>query len=228
MALERYARVFDAVEINSSFYRPHARTTYRKWAAMTPRSFRFAVKVPRALTHEQRLRRARPGLARFLDEVSGLGARLGPLLVQLPPSLEFAPRVAGTFFATLRELHDGDVVCEPRHASWFHTRADSLLERQRVGRVAADPSGYASAGAPAGWPGIVYYRLHGSPRRYWSVYAADRLEAWATQLRELPRDVAGWCVFDNTAGGGAIANALSVLGQVRLRRQTGRSRPRVS
>ena len=208
--LERYAQRLAAVEINSSFYRVHGPQTYGKWAACTPRGFRFAVKVPRALTHEGRLRRPRAELLTFLASVRGLGRRLGPLLVQLPPSLEFEPRPARRFFDTLRELHDGPVVCEPRHLSWFTDRADALLDVHGVGRVAADPAIAPRAGQPGGWPGIAYWRLHGSPRRYWSTYDTPRLQAWAAAVRELPRRTQAWCIFDNTAGGGAARNALEL------------------
>ena len=87
--LARYARVFDCVEINSSFYRPHRRSTYERWAATVPNGFRFAVKVPKAITHEKRLVEAQPELERFLGEAGGLGETLGSLLVQMPPSLAF-------------------------------------------------------------------------------------------------------------------------------------------
>ncbi len=212
--LARYAQVLRCVEINSSFHRAHATATYAKWASATPRRFRFAVKVPQAVTHEHRLRRARTPLAEFLAQVGGLGQRLGPLLVQLPPSLEFEPRVARGFFALLRDLHDGPVVCEPRHASWFAARAEALLVAHRIGRVGADPAPVSTADRPGGWPGIVYVRLHGSPRRYWSTYDAVRLRHWAAALAALPRGTDGWCIFDNTAGGGAARNALDLAGLV--------------
>jgi uncharacterized protein YecE (DUF72 family) len=218
--LERYSRILPCVEINSSFYRPHAAQTYAKWASMTPRSFRFAIKVPQSITHDQRLRRARRPLQAFLAQVEGLGTRLGPLLVQLPPSLEFERRAARTFFATLRELHDGAVVCEPRHADWFGDRAQGLLEAHQIGRVAADPAPWSGSATPGGWLGIVYFRLHGSPRRYWSVYERDVLVAQARALRATGPHTEAWCIFDNTAGGGALPNAVDVRDLVKgLRRR---------
>jgi len=210
--LQRYAEVFRGVEIDTSFYRSHAKATYANWAKQTPRPFRFAVKLPREITHDGRLRSARRPLGQFLDAVSGLGQRLGPLVVQLPPSLAFEPRVARAFFTLLREHHDGPVGCEPRHRSWFDARADALLTGHRIGRIAADPAVVPAASLPGGWPGLVYYRLHGSPRKYWSVYEPDRVALWAQAFKGLPRGTLSWCVFDNTAGGGAAANALQMLG----------------
>ncbi|HUR55701.1 MAG TPA: DUF72 domain-containing protein, partial [Gemmataceae bacterium] len=158
--LARYAARFPMVEINSSFYRPHRPTTYARWAASVPADFRFAVKVPRTITHQRRL--ADPGdlLDSFLAEATQLGEKLGPLLVQLPPSLAFAAGVAGQFFEALRSRFDGDVVFEPRHPSWFEPAAERLVTGSRVARVAADPAVVPAAGEPGGWDGLVYYRLH--------------------------------------------------------------------
>ena len=205
--LERYARVFAGAEINSSFHRPHAATTYAKWARATPPGFLFAVKIPRTITHDQQLRRARLPLARFLEETAGLGDHRGPLLVQLPPSLGFDARVAGRFFELLRAQYDGAVVCEPRHPTWFSGRAQALLARFTVARVAADPPPASGADAPGGWPEIVYYRLHGSPRKYWSKYDDRFIGALAESIRAVPVSAAVWCIFDNTASGAALENA---------------------
>jgi uncharacterized protein YecE (DUF72 family) len=208
--LERYARVLRAAEINSSFHRPHRRDLYEKWARSTPRGFRFSVKLPRTITHDSRLRRVRVPLEAFLDQAAGLGSRLGPLLVQLPPSLAFEAKLALRFFTLLRSLHAGPVACEPRHASWFATDAEALLVEQRIARVAADPAITPTAGEPGGYRGLVYYRLHGAPRRYWSEYPAARVLEWAKALRALPARTPAWCIFDNTAGNAAVPNALAL------------------
>jgi uncharacterized protein YecE (DUF72 family) len=205
--LERYARVFHCAEINSSFHRPHAASTYAKWAASTPPEFRLAVKVPRTITHDQRLRRARLRFAQFLEQTAGLGCRRGPLLVQLPPSFAFDSRVTAAFFEMVRSRHDGLVVCEPRHRTWFSARADALLRRFEVARAAADPACAANANLPGGWEGIGYFRLHGAPRTYWSRYDAQYLRRLAVALRRISESADVWCLFDNTASGAAIENA---------------------
>ena len=194
-------------EINSSFHRPHPASTYRKWASGTPPGFRFAVKLPRTITHDLKLRRARAPLERFLDEIAGLGRKRVPILVQLPPSLDLVPRVARTFFTLLREGYRGPVVCEPRHETWFTSAADTLMIRYKVARVAADPSPAARADVPGGWPGIVYYRLHGSPDKYWSKYDAGYIANLAEALTNVPASIDAWCIFDNTASGAAFENA---------------------
>ena len=207
--LQRFAQQFSAVEINSSFYRSHRPATYRKWAASVPEGFGFCVKVPRQITHEQRLRDCGAALEGFLDEATELGDKLGCLLLQLPPSLGFERAVAGDFFEALRERYAGQLALEPRHASWLD--ADELLERWRIARVAADPSPIAGGDQPGGWSGMRYYRLHGSPRIYHSVYSTEWLERLADELRRCVQSgVPCWCIFDNTASGAAVDNALTL------------------
>ena len=209
--LERYARVLPAVEVNSSFYRPHKPETWARWAASTPPGFRFSAKIPRAITHERRLRDVAAPLDRFLGEVGCLGDRLGPLLVQLPPSLRFDPEVAAGFFREFRARFGGDLLCEPRHPSWFGPEAEGLLTANRVARVAADPAPVPVAARPGGWDGLRYWRLHGSPVMYRSPYARDRLDRLAALMLAEVAERPVWCIFDNTADFHAPADALYLL-----------------
>lgn len=209
--LERYASVLPIVEINSSFYRPHRPSTYARWAASVPDGFRFAVKVPRAITHDAKLCGVDALLDQFMLEAGTLGDKLGCLLVQLPPKQAFDPAVAAEFFAGLQQRFGGMVAFEGRNPSWFGEEATALLRERRITRVIADPA--------AGQPGPhvpttadVYMRLHGSPRIYYSSYPPDYLDAVARDMAA--RTAAGhdvWCVFDNTASGAATVNALDLL-----------------
>ena len=210
--LARYAAVLPAVEINSTFYRPHRASTFERWAASVPRAFRFSVKIPSTITHDQRLGNSAALLKPFLADLAPLGSRLGCLLVQLPPSLAFDARVARAFFTVLRKRFDRGVALEPRHASWFGDRADRLLNDFEVARVAADPPRAEGDGEPGGWPGLAYFRLHGSPRIYYSSYEDNFLGALAEKLRALRRRrIPTWCIFDNTTLGAATGNALSLM-----------------
>ncbi|PJC95353.1 DUF72 domain-containing protein [Janthinobacterium sp. BJB1] len=210
--LQRYARVLPSVEINSSFYRPHQPSSYARWAASVPEQFRFSVKLPRSITHERRLRDCAAELQRFAGEVMQLGNKLGCVLVQLPPSLRFEADVAATFFRALRQYLDGMLACEARHASWFGEAATEVLRGNRITRVRADP--------PAGQPGPhvptteqAYLRLHGSPTIYYSDYPPAYLAALAADLHASAQ-AGSWCIFDNTAAGAALFNALDL--QARL------------
>jgi uncharacterized protein YecE (DUF72 family) len=209
--LQRYATLFNAVEINSCFYRPHRFSTYERWAASVPDSFRFAVKLPKAITHAARLIGASTELDRFLGETSGLGEKRGPILVQIPPSLAFDADVARNFFGDLRSRFNGDVAFEPRHETWFSADAEQILRDHAIARVAADPARVPEAADPGGSPELVYYRLHGSPRVYYSAYPAETLVRIAIRLEEAASSgVTTWCIFDNTALGAATADAHAV------------------
>jgi uncharacterized protein YecE (DUF72 family) len=202
--LERYASLFNGVEINSSFYRTHKRATYERWAACVPTSFRFAVKIPRTITQNRRLKEYEGLLEQFLDGSSGLGRKLGVFLVQLPPSLIYNESIASAFFADLS--HGGALMaCEPRHESWFTEDADRTLQHLHVTRVAADPPRAPGDGVPGGDATFAYFRLHGSPRIYYSNYQKTDLKMLVSKMRQ-----PDWCIFDNTAAFHATGNALTL------------------
>jgi uncharacterized protein YecE (DUF72 family) len=206
--LERYAAVFPAVEINSSFYRPHRPETYRRWGESVPDNFRFSVKVPRAITHERRLQNADELVFRFSQEVGELKARLGCLLVQLPPSLGFNRHTVTAFFRSLTERVGVPVVCEARHLSWFTPEVTEVLAMLGIAQVIADPP-VASVAAVAS---VVYVRLHGSPEMYHSAYSDTFLTKLSHEIRLYQAEgKTVWCIFDNTASGAAMPNALTLL-----------------
>jgi uncharacterized protein YecE (DUF72 family) len=218
--LERYARGFNCVEVNSSFHRPHQQRTWERWARSTPPDFLFSVKLPRTITHTAQLASCGALLYAFFEQIRGLGNKLGPLLVQLPPKLAFDEALTREFFTTLREvhpqdLHTGLIALEPRHTSWFTPPVDQLLRSFGIARVAADPpTGSPLAAAPGGWPDLCYWRLHGTPRTYYSAYDADFLPRFAAQLHKTQCGEQ-WVIFDNTALGHATANALELIRDLR-------------
>jgi len=208
--LVRYSRILRCVEINSSFYRPHKLSTWERWRDSVPADFLFSVKAPRAITHDAQLRCEPEVLLAFLNQVAALREKLGPVLIQLPPSLKFDRGVVLKFLELLRGNFAGDVVCEPRHNTWFDDAANGLLKDYGVARVAADPACVPAAALSGGATAIVYFRLHGSPRRYYSSYDDKYLAALAAQLTGFADRTKTWCVFDNTASGAAIRNAVAL------------------
>jgi uncharacterized protein YecE (DUF72 family) len=212
--LERYAARFPVAEINSTFYRAHRPGTCERWAASVPDAFRFAVKLPKTITHARGLVGADDLALRVLDETSALGAKIGPLLIQLPPRLAFDAAATGGLLTLLRGRAGGPIACEPRHPSWFDGEADRLLEDFDVARVAADPARVPEAARPGGSGSLAYYRLHGSPRMYFSEYGGAYVEALARRLVAEPARET-WCIFDNTASGAAAADALLLQDQLR-------------
>lgn len=210
--LERYGTRFSAVEINSSFYRPHQHKTYMRWAASVPSDFRFSVKLPKTITHKQRFVGCQNLVARFAEETSGLGHKRGPILVQIPPSFAYPGDIAEQFFHDLQVIINSPVVLEPRHISWFQPEVDLMLKRQHVSRVAADPAKFPLAEQPGGWNGLAYFRLHGSPCIYESLYSAQAVQAHANRVAALNAsgtDV--WTIYDNTTFGAATQNALELI-----------------
>ena len=209
--LERYSSRFAGVEINSSFHRSHKAAIWARWRDAAPNGFRFSVKMPKAITHTARLSGTCDLVAKFLDEVSVLETKLASLLVQLPPSFGYDANVAENFFTDLRGRTPVAIACEPRHESWFGLGADSLLRELKIARVAADPARAPAAAEPGGSRGLSYFRLHGSPKVYYSSYPAEFISRLADRLRlEAAEDRTVWCIFDNTTLGAATRNALDL------------------
>lgn len=203
-SLTRYASVFDGVEINSTFYRRHKTSTFARWAESVPDSFRFAVKIPQEITHTRAMKDIAEPFNTFLEDIAPLREKRGPLLCQLPPSLAFDADTLNSAFTVIRNADDGPIVIEVRHKSWASAEALDLLKRYAIDRVLADP-------APV-WPmedfetPPKYVRLHGNPKVYYSSYTDDEIRTFSKLLA-----ADGWCVFDNTASGAAIENALTML-----------------
>ena len=202
--LERYAADFATVELNSSFYNLPRRATFEAWAARTPPDFAFAVKASRYLTHVRRLRDPREPVERLVDAARGLGPRLGPILLQLPPSLE---RDEAALDETLDAFpRDVRVAVEPRHASWFDGRGP--------GPVAA-PLGGALLGRPArarhtgvAYDGLGDLRLHEGAARPRPCYAEAAIGTWVERLaRAWPASADRFVDFNNDPGGCAVRDA---------------------
>ncbi len=200
-SLRRYSGLFAATELNSTFYRRHRVSTFRRWRDSVPASFRFAVKLPRAITHWAGLSAPRREVETFFDDLQGLGDKLGPVLVQLPASVHFEPRRAAAFFRLLRQLYDGLVACEPRHASWYDPQATALFAEHDVARVVADPPRPLAASEPIAGSALLYVRWQGD-------YGDRQLWNLAAFVARQPARVTVWCIFDNAAAGAALHDAL--------------------
>ncbi len=207
--LERYAQVFRAVEINSSFYKPHLPKTYTRWANSVPDDFCFAVKIPKQITHEKKLNQIEEEWKSFFSQVSCLNDKLAVLLVQLPPKLQFDFKIISNFLRRMRQDFSGGIVCEPRHPSWFKVEVEELFKDYSIGFVAADPPILQTEFLPEGSRKIVYYRLHGSPEMYSSAYSEKFLEELALKITQQSNEGSQvWIIFDNTALGFATENAI--------------------
>ncbi len=201
--LAKYGGVLTTVEINSTFYRRHRASTFERWRDSVPGAFRFAVKMPRAITHVAALARCQAELDAFFDDIMGLAEKLGPVLVQLPASVHFERRRARQFFVALRRRYSGLVACEPRHSSWYGAAASALFVDHDVSRVVADPPRPIQAAEPLESTSLRYVRWHGSPHIYWSAYSDEQLRSLSEWVARQPAKTAVWVIFDNTAAGGS-------------------------
>lgn len=234
------ANTFPTLELNSTFYRLQMPSTYDKWAAATPSNFVFSVKGWRQVTQYKRLLDVAVPVAQFLRSGPvGLGKRLGPVLWQLPPSLVFDETVLRDFFLllpkTLGEARkfiveeapdDGRPVpdvkeedqnrriryaLEPRHKSFADEKAYSLLRECGVALVNADSAGRHPE-FDQSTTDFAYFRLHGSPKIYYSNYSEEALEGWAAKVNTLKTEgMRSYVYFDNTALGYAPKNALRLM-----------------
>ena len=209
--LEHYAGQFGTVEVNNAFYRLPERAVFEHWRAQTPAGFVMAVKVSRYLTHIKRLRDPQEPVARLVDRAAGLGPRLGPYLLQLPPTLRAAPDLLD---ACLRAFPAGArVAVEPRHESWWTAEVRAVLERRDAALCWADRLGrpITPLWRTAGWG---YVRLHegaASPR---PSYGRSALASWLDRIgaawdRAGEGDV--FVYFNNDPGGAAVRNARTFL-----------------
>jgi uncharacterized protein YecE (DUF72 family) len=209
-SLERYAQLFSATEINSSFHRPHRLATWERWRDSVPAGFRFAVKLPKTISHERKLVDCGGLVDGFLAQAEILGDKLAVLLLQLPPKLAFDPDVAAPFLAGLATRSRARIAVEPRHPGWFGKESEALLAELGIARVAADPAICVAAAVPGGDRRLQYWRLHGSPVKYRSSYG-DRLADYADALTVAAEEGAEtWCIFDNTASSAAVMDALAL------------------
>jgi uncharacterized protein YecE (DUF72 family) len=202
--LEHYAERFATVESNNAFYRLPEPHTFAAWAARTPPDFVMAVKASRFLTHIKRLRDPQEPVRRFVDHAGNLGAKLGPVLLQLPPSLR----------ADLAALRDAlerfppgmRVAVEPRHQSWFSDETRALLTELGAALCLADsPHRTTPLWRTAGWG---YVRFHEGTATPWPCYSERALTTWAARLADLwGPDAQVFAYFNNDPGCAAVYDA---------------------
>ena len=203
--LERYAEVFDTVEVNATFYRLAKRPTVEAWVDQTPDGFLFAVKASRYLTHMRRLRDVEQGIARFWEPLEPLreANRLGPVLWQLPNSFQ---RDDDLLAETLRSLPEARHCFEFRHPSWFVPPVMELLEEQEASLALGDDGRRSlPAARPAGQ--IAYLRLHYGSRGRDGNYSKAELSLWRRRIAAWRSRREVFVYLNNDWRGFAPANA---------------------
>jgi uncharacterized protein YecE (DUF72 family) len=207
--LQTYAENFATVENNNAFYRLPERETFARWRERTPPGFVMAVKASRFLTHIKRLRDPAEPVARLLDRAEGLGDRLGPVLLQLPPTLKLD---ADLLDACLAEFPAGvRVAVEPRHSSWWTQRVRDVLTRRQAALVWADRDSrrITPLWRTTDWG---YVRLHAGRAKPWPRYGRTALASWTDRIRSEFDDTDDVFVYlNNDPGGAAVVDARTLI-----------------
>jgi uncharacterized protein YecE (DUF72 family) len=203
--LEHYAARFQAVEVDNTFYRLPAAEVFAAWRERTPADFRMALKTSRYLTHVKRLREPAPAVQLFMERAGRLGGKLGPLLIQLPPTFRADPaRLADALDAFPRGVR---LAFEPRHASWFSDATQQVLADRDVALCLADAKGRPAGPLwrTAGWTYLRFHEGTGSPH---PCYQPHTLHQWAERLAATWGAAAEcWVFFNNDPGGCAVRDA---------------------
>lgn len=204
--LEEYARGFTTVESNNAFYRLPEHDQFAVWRDRTPGGFVMALKASRYLTHIKRLRDPKEPVARLMSHADGLGDRLGPVLLQLPPTLRADPGLLDT---TLACFPAGTrVAVEPRHDSWWTAEIRALLEDHGAALCWADVGSRPAAPLwrTAGWG---YVRFHGGRAEPAPRYGRQALATWARRVHDTwPGEADVYAYFNNDTGGAAFHDAV--------------------
>lgn len=205
--LDYYLPHFHTAELNSSYYRWPGTASFTSWRRRLPEGFLLSVKAPRLLTHVRRLYSPENWLQRIDSSLASLGARCGPLLVQLSPTFPYDHARLNYFLAQLPPGRQ--VAFEFRHPSWHREEVFSLLERHNAAYCVM--SGAYLPCILRVTASFVYVRLHGpDPHHlYGGSYSDDNLRWWADRIREwgygMDREV--FVYFNNDGGGNAVRNA---------------------
>ena len=216
--LAHYALSFDTTEVNSSFYRLPRAKTVLTWASKVPDGFKLCPKMSKYLTHIQKLKDPEEPLERFFEVFAPVNELLGPVLVQLPPSLKFDVALVTAFFEVLRTQYaEYTFALEARNETWLAKEAIDLLKEYRVTWVISQ-SGVGFPYLEAVTARDIYVRFHGPEKLYSSSYTDDMLHEYALKFKKwIKHGHTVWVYFNNTMRGVAIENARTLDRMMKLK-----------
>lgn len=207
-----YVTQFNCIELNASFYRLPTEKTIESWSDSMPQDFRIAVKLSRQITHFKRLKETEGELKIFMDLFKPLYNRLGPVLIQLPPSMKFDPQIVESFYEEIKKHYRKFIFAiEPRHESWFNDDSIKLAEKYQIAWTIAESGGrYPMKEAVTS--DSVYLRFHGPKNPTKTGYSIEELSYWAEKaIKWMKKGIDVWVFFNNDSYGHAIFNAKSFI-----------------
>jgi uncharacterized protein YecE (DUF72 family) len=208
---EYYAKQFDTVEINNTFYHLPKKKSVQRWYELAPKGFVYTVKANRYITHIKRLKGVSEPLERFFKMAGLLKEKLGPVLYQLPPSLHKDLDLLKAFIKLLPKR--GLSVFEFRHKSWYDEETLKLLDEKGAAFCIHDLGGLKTPRVITG--DVIYIRFHGPTGRYAGNYTKKALQKWADWIKEHKKEVRSvYAYFNNDVAGHAIRNAKQIEEQL--------------
>ena len=213
--LEYYITKFNCVELNSSFYHLPRESTIKGWMKRTPESFRFCPKLSRYITRQKRLVDSQEALSKYFDLFQDMKARMGPVLIQLPPSLKYDRSLIVDFFDLLQaQYRQYQFAIEIRHKSWIQDEFFQSLSQYGISFVMAD-SGNRFPYHEVVTANFIYLRFHGPEKLYASDYNRSDLLQYAEKIKQwINADHEIWVFFNNDFGGFAVKNAINLYEMV--------------
>jgi uncharacterized protein YecE (DUF72 family) len=203
--LRFYSKYFNTVEINTSFYHFTKKSTFEKWEKAVNKNFLFSIKLHRLFTHFRKLKLNKDDkriLKETIESYKVLGKNLGPILIQLPPSLKKDLKILEKFLKNFENLK---LAIEFRHKSWLDKETYNFLKKKKIAFVISDSPHWSTDIVKT--TDFVYIRFHGKPKLFSSKYEKEELQRYAREIKKLKPKIL-FAYFNNDAEGYAVKDAL--------------------
>lgn len=205
--LHFYSQHFNTVEINNTFYHLPTEAVIERWNSAVPNNFLFSIKASQYITHRKRLKDPIESTAKFIERITPLGRKLGPILFQLPPNFKQDISRLENFLSSLDQKLS--YTFEFRHPTWFNDEVYELLKKYHVALCITDLGGQLTPMEITAK--FTYIRLHGPTNSYSGSYGTKKLHEWKNTIKQFHKNkIKCYCYFDNDEKGYAIKDAIEL------------------